>query len=125
VTREGDSWLANVQGLTGGHTYAKNLIALRDNVDEVIRLVEDLDDDAPVEQLWWYVNVDEALASAGRLGQEREQIATEQARLLSETHSKIVELSGRGVSVRDIAGLLRVSPGRVSQVTKDAFAKTS
>jgi predicted RNase H-like HicB family nuclease len=41
VTREGDSWLAEVRGVPGAHTYAGNVTALRQNVLEVIALVND------------------------------------------------------------------------------------
>jgi len=51
VTREGDSWLAEVAGLDeGAHTWARNLPALDRAVREVIVLGDDLDDNQ-VDQL--------------------------------------------------------------------------
>lgn len=45
VTREGDAWIANVAGLPGAHTYAKNLEVLDKYVREVVVLAADLEND--------------------------------------------------------------------------------
>lgn len=41
VSREGNSWLADVRGLAGAHTYARTATALVENIYEVIALVND------------------------------------------------------------------------------------
>jgi hypothetical protein len=118
ITREDDAWLADVTNLAGAHTYARNLVALRKYVDEVIRLVEDLDDDTPVEMEWTYEGLDAGMAAAAQLGAERARLERELALLSESTWASVATLQGQGVSVRDIGGLLGVSPGRVSQLTR-------
>lgn len=49
VTREDESWLADVPGVPGTHTWAKDLPALDASVREVIALVEDLPQGAEAE----------------------------------------------------------------------------
>ncbi len=46
VTREGESWLADVPDVAGAHTWAKNQLSLDRNVREAIALAEDLPDGA-------------------------------------------------------------------------------
>lgn len=116
VTREGDAWIANVDGLSGAHTYARNLTALEGAVDEVIRLVEDLDDDAPVEIRFRFQGLDEEAATAVELADERDELDRRRAALNVATARKVHSLQQRGYSVRDIAGLLHITPGRVSQI---------
>lgn len=46
VTREGEDWLADVPGLQGAHTFARDLPSLDRYVREVIVLAADLPDAA-------------------------------------------------------------------------------
>ncbi len=49
VTRDGDSWLADVPSVPGAHTFARSLEGLARSVREVVVLMNDLPDDAAVE----------------------------------------------------------------------------
>ena len=49
VTREGDTWLADVAELPGAHAYARTLTRLRSEIADAIIVSADLDDDAKVE----------------------------------------------------------------------------
>jgi len=119
VTREGAHWLADVPGLAGAHTYAGNLLALDGAVREVIALVEDLPDGAePALDLDWDFSAldDPAIPEAVGVAQRRRALDNERRALAAQTHELANAFLGRGWSVRDVAGVLGVSPGRVSQL---------
>lgn len=119
VFRENDAWIADVTNLEGAHTYAKSATALQAAVNEVIRLVADLDDDAEVKVHYSYMNVTDEFLEAARLGEEREALESQQRQLQLAANLSAVKLSAAGWSVRDISGALKLSPGRVSQITKE------
>lgn len=124
VTREGDNWLATVLGLEGAHTYAGNLKALDEAVLEVIQLVEDLPDDAPVEFRYEFKDVDQVIIDAAAFGARRQALEEQQARMKVELSGWISKLLVSGYSVRDVAGLLGISPGRVSQIGKAPLSES-
>ena len=111
VTREDGNWLADVLEVAGAHTFARTLEGLTKSVREVIVLMADLPDDAEVVWDWDFSEVDdEVVTSAAHIGRHREDVAKQTAALAG----KLVD---RGMSVRDAAVLLRITPGRVSQLT--------
>ena len=118
VNREGNSWLADVRSLPGAHTHAGNLTALYDNIYEVIAVVNDdsSDVDRPPVRLHFVDDTDELLAEAARVGEERD--SAEAAILAVQQTSRAIaaRMAAAGYSVRDIAGVLRLTPGRVSQI---------
>jgi hypothetical protein len=118
VSREGNSWLADVRGLPGAHTYAGNLTALNDNIYEVIALVNDdsSDVDRPQVRLHFVDGTDELLAEAARVGEERDSAEAAILAVQQASHAIAARLAAAGYSVRDIAGVLRLTPGRVSQI---------
>ena len=119
VSREGSQWLADVTTVDGAHTYAGNLVALLQNVREVIRLVEDLTDEAAVPLALSYDDtVPEPLREAARLGFQRALLEEQTSRLARETADAVATLAAAHVPVRDIAPLVGLTPGRVSQLTK-------
>jgi len=123
VTREGDAWIADVVDLPGAHTYARNLTALDDAVQEVIALVADLpegSDRIPVS--YRYAGVDEPFLQAAHIGEEREQVEVRQRELFMASAIAAAKLSKAGYSVRDISGALKMSPGRVSQIINEETA---
>lgn len=121
VTREGDAWIADVVDLPGAHTYARNLTALDDAVHEVIALVTDAPDDADRPPLHYvYAGVDETFLEAAKLGEAREDIEARQRQLTLASAVAAGKLAAAGYSVRDIAGALKLSPGRVSQVLNES-----
>jgi hypothetical protein len=117
VTREGDAWIADVIDLPGAHTFARNLTALDDAVHEVIALVTDAPDDADRPPLHYvYAGVDETFLEAAKLGEAREDIEARQRQLTLASAVAAARLAAAGYSVRDIAGALKLTPGRVSQI---------
>lgn len=123
VTRENDAWIATVVDLPGAHTFAKNLTALDAAVREVIGLVEELGDDNPIKVDYRYLNLDATALEAARLGERRKALQAQQDRLGLEAVVRAEALIKAGYSVRDISGLLGMSPGRVSQITSATKAK--
>ena len=122
VTREGDNWLAEVEGLEGGaHTYGRNLPALDRAVREIIVLGADLDDDQVdrVEIAYEYRTGDASVDSAAAdLRVRRADVALAVASLAEDTTVRARSLVGAGWSVRDVAALLGISPQRVSQLSQ-------
>ena len=119
VSREGSAWLASVDEMGGVQTYARNLVALDREVREALGVFLDVEDEAGFEFDYVYENIDEETARAVEIGQQRMAIEREQARLALESAREIVILESKGFSVRDISGILRMSPGRVSQIARE------
>lgn len=117
VTRENDAWIAAVRDMPGAHTYARNLTALDTAVREVITLVGDLADDTAIDVSYKYLNLDDTAMGAAKLGERRKELQAEADRLGLEAVVRAEALVAAGYSVRDISGLLAMSPGRVSQIT--------
>jgi len=119
VSREGSAWLASVDEMVGVQTYARNLVALDREVREALRVYLDVENEIGFEFDYIYENIDEETARAVEIGQQRVAIEREQARLALEAAREIVILERKGFSVRDISGILRMSPGRVSQIARE------
>ena len=123
VTREDSHWLADVPELHGAHTYARNLPTLDQAVREVIVLAADLPDEAMPELVIDYdyhtgdPDLDAAAMEVRRLRQQADALATTAA---ARTGQAAVRLVASGLSVRDAAALLGISPQRVSQLTAKA-----
>lgn len=123
VTREDGMWLADVPGLEGGHTYARSLPSLDQAVREVIVLAADLPDEAMPGLALDYryetgdPELDATALEVRRLRRQADELAAEVA---ARTGQAAVELVARGLSVRDVASLLGISPQRVSQLTAKA-----
>lgn len=116
VTREGDSWLADVPSVAGAHTFSRSLDGLAKAVREVVVLMGDLEDDAGVELDFHYDLADEAVTEAERLRRIREAITIQEAELVSAT-ARVASDLARCYSVRDTAAMLGVTAGRISQIT--------
>jgi DNA-binding NarL/FixJ family response regulator len=123
VTRENGMWLADVPGLEGAHTYARSLPSLDQAVREVIVLAADLPDEAMLELVLDYrydtgdPELDATALEVRRLRRKADELSAEVA---ARTGQAAVELVARGLSVRDVASLLGISPQRVSQLTAKA-----
>lgn len=119
VTREGGQWMADVPSVPGAHTFASSLGGLRRSVREVIVLMEDLPDYAePDVELRFEVDED-AVRAAVELAERREALARAEAALRTQTFDAIRALKAAGHSVRDVAALVGVTPGRVSQIAPE------
>lgn len=117
VTREGNMWLAEVPGLPGAHAYARTLTNLRRELADAIILSADLDDDAEVQIAFQVADSElELIARAFTLADRRHQIRTAEAVVVAETAGVARSLIAAGWSVRDAAGALDITPGRVSQL---------
>ncbi|MCG5464314.1 GIY-YIG nuclease family protein [Micromonospora sp. MED01] len=124
ATRQGRHWSADVPSLEGTHTFARNLPALDKSVRECIALTRDLPVGAEADLRidYEYDTGDEQLnertawlrADRERVRREREVAAAATADLALRMVSEL------GLSVRDAAVLLDVSPQRISQVAPRA-----
>jgi DNA-directed RNA polymerase specialized sigma24 family protein len=123
VTHEDGHWLADVPGLQGAHTYARGLSTLDQAVREVIVLADDLPDEAMPELVIDYEyhtgdpELDVAAVEVRRLRRQADELAATAA---ARTGQAAAMLVARGLSVRDVAALLGISPQRVSQLTARA-----
>jgi DNA-binding NarL/FixJ family response regulator len=120
VTREDGQWLADVPELLGAHTYARSLPSLDQAVREVVVLAADLPDEAMPELVLDYdyhtgdPELDATALEVRRLRRQADGLA---ATATARTSRAAAQLVARGLSVRDVAALLGISPQRVSQLT--------
>ncbi len=123
VRRENGHWLADVPVLEGAHTYARSLPALDQAVREVVVLAAGLPDDAMPDLSLDYdyhtgdPELDTTALEVRRLRLQADELAAAAA---ARTGQAAAQLAARGLSVRDIAALLGISPQRVSQLTARA-----
>jgi DNA-binding NarL/FixJ family response regulator len=123
VTREDGHWLADAPELEGAHTYARSLPALDQAVREVVVLAAGLPDEAMPDLVLEYdyhtgdPELDTTAFEVRRLRQQADELA---AAATARTSQAAAQLAARGLSVRDIATLLGISPQRVSQLTARA-----
>lgn len=126
VTREGDHWLADVPSVPGAHTFSRTLSRLDAEVREVIAVVLDLSRSEEAEltlDYEYHTGDDEADEEASRLRVRRAELDLANADLARQTEEVARKLT-QLVPVRDAAVLLRVSPGRISQIAPATKAKT-
>ena len=120
VAREGQSWLAEVPTVPGAATFAGNLVALELAVREVLSLLLDIEDESIFTFEFEFSNVGEEVLAAVELGKRREELEREQKEIMTASARFIQELSKEGYSVRDLSGILNMSPGRVSQIAQES-----
>lgn len=123
ITREDGHWLAEVPSLPGAHTYARSLPRLDEAVREVVVLAADLPYEAMADLVleFEYHTGDACLdATTREVRQLRRQADEFAAAAAARTGEAAAELVARGMSVRDVAALLGISPQRVSQLTARA-----
>ena len=117
VTREDGRWLAEVPGLPGAHAYARTLTRLRAELTDAIIVSADLDDDAEVPIVFEIAGRKNPLiARAFALAERRRQLQEAEAAVSAETATLARSLIDAGWSVRDAAGALNLTPGRISQI---------
>jgi DNA-binding NarL/FixJ family response regulator len=123
VTREDGRWLADVPGLPGAHTYARSLPSLDQAVREAVVLAAGVPDEAMPDLVLDYdyhtgdPDLDATALEVRRLRRQADDLAAAAA---SATGQAAAQLVARGLSVRDVAALLGISPQRVSQLTARA-----
>lgn len=123
MTRADNQWLADVPELQGAHTYARSLPSPDQAVREVVVLAADLPDKAMPELVLDYdyhtgdPELDATALEVRRLRRQADELA---AAATTRTGQAAAQLAARGLSVRDVAALLGISPQRVSQLTAKA-----
>lgn len=127
VTREGEAWLAEIFKLSGRwaageggtHTWGANLAKLQSAACELIVLADDLPDEAvkDLDPEWVFRTGDDRVDSAvAGIRQARSEAATAAQRAAEVTEAGLARVLGAGLSVRDAAVLVGVSPARVAQL---------
>ncbi|MCX9191428.1 HicB family protein [Carbonactinospora thermoautotrophica] len=119
VTREGKDWLADVPELEGTHTWARNLTSLDRAVREAIVLGADLPDDAmdDLELDYEFRTGDPVVDSeSAEVRTWRRKLSETERQVERRTYGLVDKLGARGLSVRDVAVLVGLSPQRVSQI---------
>lgn len=119
VTREGRDWLAEVADLPGAHAYARTLERLRREIATAITLAADLPDDTVVD-VELTTDADNDLHNALQLGRRRRDVEAQLRDVTDQTAEITRHLIDRGYSVRDVAGALNITAGRVSQLHSKA-----
>lgn len=115
VTRENDTWLADVPAVAGAHTFARSLRGLAQSVREVVVLMDDLPDDADVRLDFHFAVDDQSVIEAERLRRVRADVESQEAELVAAT-ARLAAVLSRQYSVRDTAAMLGITAGRVSQL---------
>lgn len=119
IEREDNQWLAFCVEEPGAMDFGRNLAALRAGMKDAIMLQADLPDDSPIRvvfQAGESLNADERKAI--ELANEREEITERKRQLDLKVQRTVKDLSDRGYTVRSIAGLVGLTPGRITQLTK-------
>ena len=119
VHREGRYWVAVVDGLRGGATEVRALSALEVEVRDLISALTDAAPDS-FDLEWDYTDAlpESAGAAIADVDAWRGRLAEAEAQYARAQAAAAARLSAAGVSVRDSASLLRVSPARVVQVSR-------
>ncbi len=117
-------WLADVEGLDGAHTSSRSLATLDRYVREVVVLAADLPDAAEddLSLSWTYDTGDpEVDREAERLRSRRAELDAANEDLAAHTGELARRLvTEEGLSVRDTAALLSISPARIDQLVRRA-----
>jgi predicted XRE-type DNA-binding protein len=116
ASREGDWWVVDVAGY--GATQTRRLDDVEPMAADLVASLEDLDVSA-VEVTNVVVRLNGDLDTAVREARAAVKEAAEAQKLAGQQQRQLVrELRARNLSVREIASILGVTPGRVSQLTR-------
>lgn len=116
VTREGRRWTAEVVGLPGADAQARSLVALVKHASEAIRRVQGLPDDEEVEVRLAFTGDLAAIRDVIAIADQRRRLDAELRALQVATLEAVFRLRAESFSARDIAALIGITPGRVSQL---------
>lgn len=123
VTREDDSWLAEVPELEGTQTWARSLAGLDHAVREIVVLGADLPDEAMADlDLDYEFRTGDSLIDeqAASVRAERARAKELQGRVTGDTEELVKRLAAQGYSMRDISVIAGVAFQRVSQLLREA-----
>jgi predicted RNase H-like HicB family nuclease len=116
-------WLVHVAEEPRCHTWARSYAAARREIVDAAELWLDELGVESVDDLYVHDEVRIAGASQARqLAQTREELTRRLAEVRAEVAEAARGLVAEGVSVRDVADLLGISPGRVSQVVHSRYS---
>lgn len=110
VERVGDWWSISSRDVRGLHSQARSLTHVADMAVDAARLLGIEVDDVVVEVSAHADDVAE-LRAAYRAAEEAQSVAAAMSRRLAK------QIRSEGISVRDAAVIMRVSPQRISQLT--------
>ena len=102
VSREADNWLAQCVQEPTAHTWAPTLAAVRAEIVDAIILAADLP---------------EYIVRALKVGNDRMALRSAEAALRSATEESVHAMLAQGHSVRDVAGAVALTPGRIAQLS--------
>ncbi|WP_051223972.1 hypothetical protein [Pseudoclavibacter soli] len=116
--RDGTQWSVDVAEAPTAHTFAGNLTALDRNVREAIAVTDDLPEgaEATLDLVWDFEHVDPAIAEAAAVGRQRRRALHDVEAATARARKAAITLAAAGWSQRDIAPLLGLTAGRVSQI---------
>jgi len=116
ATRTGQWWAIEVSDVAGGlHTQARRLDQVVSAVIDAVALVADVSHDAiEVDVIPILPEAEADLIESARTASQEAARAAERASRLSR--QAVEQLRSEGLTVRDVGGLLGVSPQRVSQL---------
>ena len=119
LTRDDEgAWLARVPSVPGCHTYGRSIEQAMNRIREALSLWVD---DAVTAELEPEVQLSEPARSnvrRVRSARDRAQRAEDEARaLLTETVRELTH--EEGWSVRDVAGVIGLSPQRIHQISRE------
>ncbi|HZX99503.1 MAG TPA: hypothetical protein VFE92_08455 [Dermatophilaceae bacterium] len=116
ATRTGQWWAIEVSDVAGGlHTQARRLDQVVSAVIDAVALVADVSPDAiEVDVIPILPEAEADLIESARTASQEAARAAERASRLSR--QAVEQLRSEGLTVRDVGGLLGVSPQRVSQL---------
>ena len=119
---EGGAWLARVPSVPGCHTYGRSIEQAMNRIREALALWVN---DGATARLQPDIRLTEPARSNVRrlsLARERAEKADARAReLLIETVQELTR--NEGWSVRDVAGVVGLSPQRIHQITRELPAR--
>ena len=118
ATRTGEWWAIEVSDVQGGlHTQARRLDQVAATVADAVALVVDVSPETiEVTVIPQLAPRDAELIDAARHASQEAVRASELASQLSR--QAVAQLRSEGMTVRDVGGLLGVSPQRVSQLVE-------
>lgn len=116
VTRRGKRWQADVTDLPGAQTHAGSLPALVRRATEAIRRDKEIPTEQDVELRLAFAGDLSAIRDVIAIADQRRRLDAELKALQVATLEAVFRLKAELFSVRDIAALIGITPGRVSQL---------
>ncbi|WP_315584131.1 hypothetical protein [Actinomyces viscosus] len=118
VSREGANWLAQCVQEPTAHTWAPTLTAVRSEIVDAIVLAADLPDGAVIDvRLLPNDGLPEYIVRALKVGNDRVALRSAEVALRDATEESVRAMLAQGHSVRDVAGAVALTPGRVAQLS--------